>query len=88
MTDLLEMLRKTPEMKEAGDRLALHYTLLDRTRKGTNGVGTHGAAANFMFFDRVAFWVLQFTYFYLPKSARAYLFPKAVNNHDFCSGDH
>ena len=26
------------------------------------------------------------TYFYIPKSARAYLFPQSVKNHYFCSG--
>ena len=44
-------------------------------RKGTNGVSTDGVTADFMFFDRGAFWVLPLTCFYLPKSARAYLFP-------------
>ena len=45
-----------------------------QARKGTNGVSTNGVAANFMLFGRVLFWVLPLTYFYLPKSARAYLF--------------
>ena len=31
-----------------------------------------------MLFDRELFWVLPLTYFYLPKSARAYLFPQSV----------
>ena len=39
-----------------------------------------------MFVDRGTFWVLPLTYFYLPKSARAYLFPQSVKNHYFCSG--
>ena len=55
-------------------------------RKGANGVRANGATANFMFFDRGTLWVLPLTYFYLPKSARAYLFPQSVRNHYFCSG--
>ena len=39
-----------------------------------------------MFFDRGTFGVLPLTYFYLPKSARVYLFPKSVKIHNFCSG--
>ena len=30
--------------------------------------------------------MLPLTYFYLPKSARAYLFPQSVKTHYFCSG--
>ena len=41
-------------------------------RKGTNGINTNGVTADFMFFDR------DLTYFHLPKSARAYLFPQSV----------
>ena len=55
-------------------------------RKGTAGVSTNGIAANLMFFDRGTFWVLQLTYLYLPKSARAYLFPQSVKNSYLCSG--
>ena len=44
--------------------------------KVTNGVSTNGVTANVVFFDRVTFRVLPLTYFYLPKSDRAYLFPK------------
>ena len=51
-----------------------------------NGVSTNAVAANFMFFDRGTFWVLPFTYFCLPKSARACLFPQSVRIVDFCSG--
>ena len=47
-------------------------------RKGTNGVSTHGVTANFMLFDRGTFCALPLTYFYLPKSARAYLFTQSV----------
>ena len=49
--------------------------------KGTNGVSANGVAANFMFCC-----LLPLTYFYLPKSARAYLFPQHLKVHDFCSG--
>ena len=55
------------------------------TRKGTYGVSTHGVTANFMFLDRVTFWVLPLTYVCLPKSARANLFPQSVKIHYFCS---
>ena len=56
-------------------------------RKGSNGVSTNGVTANvIMFFGRGTFWVLPLTYFYLPKSAGAYLFPQSVNIHYFCSG--
>ena len=48
-------------------------------RKGTTGVSTNGVTANVMFlFNRGTFRVLPLTYFYLPKSARAYLFPQSV----------
>ena len=39
-----------------------------------------------MFFERGTFWVLHLTYVYLPKSARAYLFPQSVKIHNLCSG--
>ena len=42
--------------------------------------------AIFMFFDSGTFWVLPLTYFYIPKDARAYLFPQSVKTHYFCSG--
>ena len=58
----------------------------DKTRKGTSGVSTNGVTAKSMFFDRGTFWVLPLTRFYFPKSARAYLFPRSVELHDFCSG--
>ena len=47
-------------------------------RKGTNGVYTNGVTANFTFFTGT-FGVLQLTYFDIPKSDRAYLFPQSVN---------
>ena len=61
-------------------------TIVRFTRKGTNGVGTNGVAANFVFLDRGTSGVLPLTYFYLPKSARAYLFPPICQNRSFCSG--
>ena len=54
-------------------------------RKGTNGVSTNGVTAKFMCFDRGTFCVLPLTYFYIPKSARAYLFPQSVKINYFCS---
>ena len=55
------------------------------SRKGTSGVSTNGVTANCMFLI-VCFGVLPLAYFYLPKSARAYLFPQSVRIHYFCSG--
>ena len=56
------------------------------TRKGTTGVSTNGVTAIiFMFFDRGTLCVLPLTYFYLPKSARAYLFPQCVKIYYFCN---
>ena len=47
-------------------------------RKGTNGVSTDGITATFMYSDRGTLWVLWLTYFYLPKTARTYLFPRSA----------
>ena len=55
-------------------------------RKGTDGVSTNGVTAKFRFFDGRTFWVTLLNYFYLPKSARAYLFPQSVKINNFCSG--
>ena len=55
-------------------------------RRETNGVGANGVTANCSFFDRWTFWVLPLSCFYLPKSARACLFPQSVKIHYFCSG--
>ena len=55
--------------------------LAGATRKGTNGFSTNVAKTIFMFFDRGTLWVLPLTYFYLPKSARAYLFPQSLKTH-------
>ena len=57
-----------------------------RTRKGTNGVSTNGVTAFVVFCDGGTFFVLPLPYFYLPKSARAYLFPRSVKMRYFCSG--
>ena len=56
------------------------------SQRGTDVVGTNRVTASFSFFARGTFWVLPLTYFYLPKSARAYLFPQSVKLHYFCSG--
>ena len=53
------------------------------TRRGTNRVSTNGVTANVIIFDRGTFWVLSLTYFYLPKSARAYF---SVKTYFFFSG--
>ena len=55
-------------------------------RKVTDGVSTNGVTANSTFLDRGTFWALPLTYFYLPKSAWAYLFPQSIKIHHFCSG--
>ena len=58
-------------------------------RKGTTGVSNNGVTANFMFFDRGTFGVLPLTYFYIPPSARAYLFPNlSVETHYFLQRPH
>ena len=44
---------------------------------GSALVSANGVTARFRFFDRGTFWVLLLTCFYLPKSARAYLFPQS-----------
>ena len=62
----------------------MHYPELG---KGTNGVSTNGVTADSMIsFDRGTFGVLPLTYFYLPKSGRAYLFSQSVKNIYLCSG--
>ena len=55
------------------------------SRKGTNGVSTNSHCRCHVF-DRGTFGVLPLTYLYLPKSARAYLFPQSVRINYFCSG--
>ena len=67
-----------------GDHLAKTTCLTHAFHKGTNWVSTNGVTASFMLFDRRTFWVLLLTYLYLPKSARAYLFPQSVKINYFC----
>ena len=56
-------------------------------RKGQMGSALiNGVTAKFMVFDRGIFGVLPLTCLYLPKSARAHLFPQSVKIHHFCSG--
>ena len=62
-----------------------HHGMMRGARRGTNGVSTNWVAANFVFFDRGTFGVLPSTYFYLPGSARVYLFPQSVKSHYLCS---
>ena len=47
--------------------------------EGQMGVGTNWVAANFMLLTEGFFCVLPLTYFYLPKSARACLFPPKLS---------
>ena len=54
-------------------------------RKGTTGVSTNEVTANVMVFDRGTFWLLLLAYFYIPKSARAYIFPQSVKIDHFRS---
>ena len=84
----LSIKAETVQLVGTADLRALEVTgaTCEMTRKGTNGVGTDGVTASLQLFDSGTFWVLQLTYFYLPKSARAYLFPEYVKMHYFCSG--
>ena len=60
-----------------------------RPRCATIGKGQVGSALMgitalvYVLFDRGTFGVLPFTYFYIPKSARAYLVPQSVNINHF-----
>ena len=72
--------RSTGRRSSTRARAAIHALERD------NWVSTNGVTANFMSFDRGTFWQLPLTYFYLPKSARAYLFPQSVKVYYFCSG--
>ena len=68
------------------DPVPIDYSCaLGTIRKGTNGVSTDGVTANYISFDTGTFWVLPLTYFYLPTSARAYLFPQSVKMHYFAA---
>ena len=46
--------------------------------KGQMGSALMGSLHFLGFCDRWTFWVFRSTYFYIPKSARAYFFPESV----------
>ena len=72
-SELLELRTPNPILVELGV-----------PQKGTNEGSTNGVIANLMFSDRE--FVFPLTYVYLPKSARAYLFPQSVKiNHSFAA---
>ena len=54
--------------------------------KGQMGSALLGSLQTLCVFYRGGFWVPPLTYFYLPKSAGAYLFPQTVKIHYLCSG--
>ena len=54
--------------------------------EGQMGSALMGSLQIAMFFDRGTFGVLPLIYFYIPRSARAYLFFQSVKIHHFCSG--
>ena len=54
--------------------------------KGQMGSALMGSLQMSVFFDRGTCWVLLLTYVYLPKRARAYLFPQSVKLDYLCSG--
>ena len=59
----------------------MHITLIPpaaKFGKGQMGSALMGSLQISCFFDRGTFLVLSLTYFYLPESARAYLFPQSV----------
>ena len=70
--------RSQPRPVRAANLNACFLSLLDLDREGTNGVSTNGVTSIVMLFDKGTFAVLPLTYFYLPKSARVYLFPQSV----------
>ena len=74
------------EVQEVGPAPGFPTRGVKVDRKGTNGVSINGVTADFTFFDRGTFWVLPLIYFYIPKSARACLFPQSVKIDYFCSG--
>ena len=68
------------------DSMFILFKIMNGAPRGTDGVSTDGFTAfSNMFFDGGTFWVRPLTYFYLPNSARAYLFPQPVKNKYFCS---
>ena len=55
--------------------------------RGQMGSAPRGSLQFSCFFGGGTFWVLPLAYFYLPKSARAYLLPQSVEvRYYFCSG--
>ena len=66
--------------------MCMYVGRLLRPRKGTKWGQHFWGHCKFLIFDRGTFWVLSLAYFYLPKSARAYLVPRSVKVHHFCSG--
>ena len=67
---------------EIAARVCMTHKLLPPSHQCKAGIyaWTHWASANFMLFDGAAFWVLRLSYFYLPESARTYLFPPIRQN--------
>ena len=55
------------------------------SRKGPVGSALTGSLRISCFMTEGLFGVLMLSYFYLPKSARAYLFPQSVKINYFCS---
>ena len=53
---------------------------LEGFRRETSGVSTNGSLY-LSYLLTGTFWVLPLTYFYIPKGARAYLFPQSVKTH-------
>ena len=51
------------------------------------GSALMGSLQFLCFLDRGTFWVLPLTYFYLPKSARAYLFPQSLKIRQASKGE-
>ena len=72
-----------PRAWKGHPRLAQLAGRVHGARKGTNGVS--GALQKSCILTGTS-WVLLLTYFYLPKSARAYPFPQSGKTHCFCSG--
>ena len=70
----------TPAMLDLNIYKAAH----EAVHRASVGKGQMGSALmgslQIYLFDRVTFWVPPLTYFYLPKSARAYLFPPICQN--------
>ena len=56
------------------------------SQNDTRGLPPLMGSLLFSCFDSRTFWVHPLTYFYIPKSAWAYLFSQSVKIHCFCSG--